>query len=153
MPSGLQNFADKLACCMPSGLQNFADKLLANETLQTSQSVPDVLPNAYIKTKLMDLHGSLQVTLKPAGWRAELFIQPSVPANLSSTDWSYIPPVGSGNKSISKLLRPIMAHQPINTSLGITECIGNLPFWGMYNSICSCTRYSYTYSTLMFSAN
>ena len=81
---------------MPSGLQNFADKLLANETLQTSQSVPDVLPNAYIKTKLMDLHGSLQVTLKPAGWRAELFIQPSVPANLSSTTGHIFRQLGLG---------------------------------------------------------
>ncbi len=69
------------------------------------------------KMNLMDLHGGLQLTLKPGGWRAELFIQPSVPANLSSTDWSYVPPVGSGNKSISRLLRPVMAHQPINTSL------------------------------------
>ncbi len=133
----------KLACCIPSGLQNFAEKLLANETLQTFQPVPDVLPNACIKTNLMDLHGSLQLTLKPGGWRAELFIQPSVPANLSSTDWSYVPPVGSGNKSISKLLRPMMAHQPINTSLrqrGITKCISYQLLWRLQNLKCSCTR-------------
>ena len=89
----------------------------SNEILQRFQPTLDVLPNACITANLMDLHGRLQLTLKPAGWRAELFIQPSVPANLSRTDWSYVPPVGSGNKSISRLLRPVMAHQPINTSL------------------------------------
>ena len=52
-------------------------------------------------------------TLKPAGCKAELFIHPLVPANLSATDWSYVPPVGSGNRSISKLLMPVN-HQKSN---------------------------------------
>ena len=98
---------------------------------RTNQHLMCCQMQACITAKLMDLHGRLQLTLKPDGWRAELFIQPSVPANLSRTDWSYVPPVGSGNKSISKLLRPVRAHQPINTSLqqGSAKFIEYQPVW------------------------